>query len=242
MELEFLRIKELQKLEGRLGYTFGDLTLLDAALTHTSYVKGDGKAHEHNERLEFLGDAVLELCVSEYLYRNYPRLNEGIMTRARAASVCEAALHQVALQLGLGECLHLSRGEEHSGGRSKPSILADAVEAVIGAIFLDGNMEAARAFILRMTERQIQAAVKDVNAKDYKTKLQEHIQKLHKGNVTYALLGTSGPDHQKTFYMQAIVAGEPMGMGQGGSKQEAGQAAARKTLELLSQQEEKQRG
>ena len=152
MEMDFLRKKVLQALEERLGYTFSDLSLLDAALTHTSYVKGDGKAHEHNERLEFLGDAVLELCVSEYLYRNFPKLNEGVMTRARAASVCESALHLVALQLELGTCLRLSRGEEHSGGREKPSILADGVEAVIGAIYLDGGLEAARTFILGMTQ------------------------------------------------------------------------------------------
>ena len=233
MEMDFLRRKALQALEERLGYTFSDLSLLDAALTHTSYVKGDGKAHEHNERLEFLGDAVLELCVSEYLYRNFPKLNEGVMTRARAASVCEGALHLVALQLELGHCLRLSRGEEHSGGREKPSILADGVEAVIGAIYLDGGLEAARRFVLSMTENQIRTAVQNVDAKDYKTQLQEYVQKLHKGNVTYELLNTSGPDHQKVFYMRALVAGEPMGTGQGGSKQEAGQAAARQTLEML---------
>ena len=155
------------------------------------------------------------------------------MTRARAASVCESALHLVALQLELGTCLRLSRGEEHSGGREKPSILADGVEAVIGAIYLDGGLEAARTFILGMTQAQIRAAVQNVDAKDYKTQLQEYVQKLHKGNVTYELLNTTGPDHQKVFYMRAVVAGDPMGTGQGGSKQEAGQAAARQTLEML---------
>ena len=223
MELEYIRGNSLRALQQKLGYCFSDLLLLDAALTHTSYVKGDGKAHKHNERLEFLGDAVLELCVSEYLYRNYPELNEGVMTRARAASVCEAALHKAALELGLGECLR----------RSKPSILADAVEAVLGAVYLDGGMEEARAFVLRLTEAQIQAAVDNVDAKDYKTMLQEHVQKLHKGNVSYELLASSGPDHQKTFTMQAVVSGKPMGEGSGGSKQEAGQAAARETMRML---------
>lgn len=239
MEMDFLRGKSLRGLEERLRYAFSNLGLLNAALTHTSYVKGDGKAHEHNERLEFLGDAVLELCVSEYLYRNYPRLNEGTMTRARAASVCEPALHQAALELGLGDCLRLSRGEEHSGGRAKASILADAVEAVIGAIYLDGGMEKARAFVLRITEAHIRDAVQNVNAKDYKTKLQEYVQKLHKGNVSYALLEAAGPDHQKTFIMQAVVAGAPMGVGRGCSKQEAGQAAARETLRMLGQTPDK---
>ena len=230
MEMGFLRKKVLQALEERLGYTFSDLSLLDAALTHTSYVKGDGKAHEHNERLEFLGDAVLELCVSEYLYRNFPKLNEGVMTRARAASVCESALHLVALQLELGTCLRLSRGEEHSGGREKPSILADGVEAVIGAIYLDGGLEAARTFILGMTQAQIRAAVQNVDAKDYKTQLQEYVQKLHKGNVTYELLNTTGPDHQKVFYMRAVVAGDPMGTGRG--RLQAGSRAGSRPADL----------
>ena len=239
MELDYIRINSLQALQQRLGYQFSDILLLDAALTHTSYVKGDGKANKHNERLEFLGDAVLELCVSDYLFRNYAKLNEGVMTRARAASVCEAALHKVALELGLGECLRLSRGEEHSGGRSKPSILADAVEAVLGAIYLDGGLEPARAFVLRHTQAQIQAAVANVGAKDYKTMLQEYVQKLHKGNVSYELLEASGPDHQKTFTMRAIVAGTPMGKGSGSSKQEAGQAAARETMRMLGGTEQK---
>lgn len=233
MELEYIRGNSLLALQDRLGYAFSDIMLLDAALTHTSYVKGDGKAQNHNERLEFLGDAVLELCVSEYLYRKYPHLNEGVMTRARAASVCEAALHKAALELGLGDCLRLSRGEEHSGGRAKPSILADGLEAVLGAVYLDGGMEEARAFALRVTEEQIRAAVANVDAKDYKTMLQEHVQKLHKGNVSYELLEASGPDHQKNFTMRAVVAGKPMGVGSGGSKQEAGQAAAKETMEML---------
>ncbi len=215
MEMDFLRRKALQALEERLGYTFSDLSLLDAALTHTSYVKGDGKAHEHNERLEFLGDAVLELCVSEYLYRNFPKLNEGVMTRARAASVCEGALHLVALQLELGLCLRLSRGEEHSGGREKPSILADGVEAVIGAIYLDGGLEAARRFVLSMTETQIRAAVQNVDAKDYKTQLQEYVQKLHKGNVTYELLNTTRPRPSKGILYAGCGGGGSYGHGPG---------------------------
>ena len=231
--MEYLRGNSLKALQESLGYAFNDILLLDAALTHSSYVKGDGKAHHHNERLEFLGDAVLELCVSEYLYRNYPKLNEGVMTRARAASVCEAALHKAAIKLGLGNYLLLSRGEEHSGGRTKPSILADAIEAVLGAIYLDGGMEKARAFVLNFTLEQIRSAVANVDAKDYKTMLQEHVQKLHRGNVSYELLSSSGPDHQKTFTMRAVVAGRPMGEGSGGSKQEAGQVAARDTMRML---------
>ena len=138
----------LAKVEQRLGYTFQDRTLLDTALTHTSFVKGDGKNASHNERLEFLGDAVLELCVSEYLYCNFPQWNEGKMTRARAAAVCETALDHAARRLGLQCALRLGRGEEFTGGREKPSIVSDALEALIGAIFLDGGIAAAKPFIL----------------------------------------------------------------------------------------------
>ena len=140
MELEFARLQKLNELQAAIGYKFKDTELLNTALTHTSYVKGDGNGSVHNERLEFLGDAVLELCVSEKLYKEYPELNEGVMTRVRSLSVCEGALHKSAVGFGLGNYLLLSHGEEHSGGRSKPSILADAMEAVIGAVFLDGGI------------------------------------------------------------------------------------------------------
>ena len=185
--MEFARLRSLEELQKELGYTFKDSTLLDTALTHTSYVKGDGNGSVHNERLEFLGDAVLELCVSEKLYKEYPDLNEGVMTRVRALCVCEGALHRAAGKLGLGKYLLLSHGEEHSGGREKPSILADAVEAVIGAVFLDGGMAPAKALVLRVTEGGIEHAVQSVNTKDYKTMLQEYVQKKHLGNVTYTL-------------------------------------------------------
>lgn len=231
--MEFERLHMLEKLQKELGYSFNDVTLLDTALTHTSYVKGDGNGSEHNERLEFLGDAVLELCVSEKLYKEYPGLNEGVMTRVRALCVCEGALHKAAGRLGLGGYLQLSHGEEHSGGREKPSILADAMEAVIGAVFLDGGMEHAKALVMMVTEGSIDAAVQRVNTKDYKTMLQEYVQKKHQGNVTYELVDTSGPDHMRTFTLQAVIAGEKMGMGSGASKQEAGQCAAKATLEKL---------
>ncbi len=137
------RRKKLESLERRVGYSFNDKRLLDMALTHTSYVKGDGRASAHNERLEFLGDAVLELCVSEYLYNRFAEYNEGDMTRLRAQTVCEGALYDVAKKLELGKSLLLGRGEDHSGGREKPSILSDAVEALIGALYIDGGMDTA---------------------------------------------------------------------------------------------------
>ncbi|MBQ7091244.1 MAG: ribonuclease III [Clostridia bacterium] len=228
--MDFERLRRLEELQRELGYTFKNMELLDTALTHTSYVKGDGNGSEHNERLEFLGDAVLELCVSEKLYKEYPDLNEGVMTRVRALCVCEGALHRAAGRLGLGRFLLLSHGEEHSGGREKPSILADAVEAVIGAVFLDGGISPARELVLRVSEGSIEQAVQNVNTKDYKTMLQEHVQKKHLGNVTYELVDASGPDHMRVFTLQAMIAGEKKGIGSGNSKQEAGQQAARATL------------
>ena len=231
--MDVVRADSLQKLQSRLGYAFRDVDLLDVALTHTSFAKGDGKAKEHNERLEYLGDAVLELLVSDYIYKNYPKLNEGTMTRIRALVVCESALYQAAVQFGLGECLMLSRGEEHTGGKEKPSILSDAVEAVIGAVYLDGGLESARGLVLNMVTKHIKKAARNVNTKDYKTILQEYSQKQHMGNVVYSILSTEGPEHRKIFTLQAVVGGQPMGIGSGGTKQEAGQQAARETMERL---------
>ena len=228
--MEFQRRKTLNALEERLEYRFHDLALLDTALTHTSYVKGDGRASAHNERLEFLGDAVLELCTSEYLYLRFPDYDEGAMTRLRAQAVCEGALYQVAREYGLGAMLLLGRGEDHSGGREKPSILSDAVEAVIGALYIDGGMEVAKGFILRFVHNSVADAMAGRLIKDHKTMLQEYVQKRHMGQIVYELTGSSGPDHNKTFTMRVLVAGETAGIGEGRTKQEAGQQAARAAL------------
>ena len=228
--MEFQRRKTLNALEERLEYRFHDLALLDTALTHTSYVKGDGRASAHNERLEFLGDAVLELCTSEYLYLRFPDYDEGAMTRLRAQAVCEGALYQVAREYGLGAMLLLGRGEDHSGGREKPSILSDAVEAVIGALYIDGGMEVAKGFIMRFVHNSVADAMGGRLIKDHKTMLQEYVQKRHMGQIVYELTGSSGPDHNKTFTMRVLVAGETAGIGEGRTKQEAGQQAARAAL------------
>ena len=228
--MEFQRRKTLNALEERLEYRYHDLALLDTALTHTSYVKGDGRASAHNERLEFLGDAVLELCTSEYLYLRFPDYDEGAMTRLRAQAVCEGALYQVAREYGLGAMLLLGRGEDHSGGREKPSILSDAVEAVIGALYIDGGMEVAKGFIMRFVHNSVADAMAGRLIKDHKTMLQEYVQKRHMGQIVYELTGSSGPDHNKTFTMRVLVAGETAGIGEGRTKQEAGQQAARAAL------------
>ena len=212
--MEFQRRKTLNALEERLEYRFHDLALLDTALTHTSYVKGDGRASAHNERLEFLGDAVLELCTSEYLYLRFPDYDEGAMTRLRAQAVCEGALYEVAREYGLGAMLLLGRGEDHSGGREKPSILSDAVEAVIGALYIDGGMEVAKGFIMRFVHNSVADAMAGRLIKDHKTMLQEYVQKRHMGQIVYELTGSSGPDHNKTFTMRVLVAGETAGIGQ----------------------------
>ncbi len=231
--MEDKRAERLRAVQEKLQYEFKDEGLLDTALTHASYVKGDGRACAHNERLEFLGDAVVELSVSDYLYRNYPEMDEGHMTRARALAVYERALHQIALSLELGPALLLSRGEERSGGREKPSILADAMEAVIGAVFLDGGLNAAASLVLRYAEKSISEAAAGITGKDYKTMLQEYVQKQHMGAVSYVFKGAEGPDHKKVFCMRVEVGGATMGEGEGGSKQEAGQRAAQVALERL---------
>jgi len=228
--VEFERRKRLADLEGKLNYGFRDLSLLDTAMTHTSYVKGDGRALAHNERLEFLGDAVLELCVSEYLYKRFPGFDEGTMTRLRAQTVCEGALCEVARGLELGRALLLGRGEDHSGGRDKPSILSDALEAVIGALYIDGGMETARGFILNFIGASVDAALSGGALKDFKTMLQEYVQKRHMGAIAYRLTGASGPDHSKLFIMEVSIAGIPAGSGEGHTKQEAGQRAAEAAL------------
>ena len=233
MKLNEKRIAELEKLQQNLGYSFKDLTLLNTALTHTSYVKGENRSSGHNERLEFLGDAVLELIVSEYLFINNPGMNEGLMTRIRSRAVYESALFEAAQGVELGGYLLLSHGEEHTGGREKPSILSDALEAVIGAIFIDGGIEPAKKFILGFAVGFINEAVKTVSVKDYKTLLQEHIQQQHSGSLEYNVISVSGPDHKRVFTMEVTINGIPYGKGQGGSKQEAGQNAAHATLVML---------
>ena len=222
--------EHLSALEKRIGYTFSDPAHLRHALTHSSFVSGEGG---DNERMEFLGDAVLELCVSEELYFRFPHMKEGQMTKNRASVVCESALFAAAKQIGLGEFLLLGRGEDTSGGREKPSILSDAFEALICAIFLDGGLEPARTFIHAYVLPLLhfgEAAFE----KDYKTRLQELIHaRTHGRQVSYELVRAEGPDHKKVFTMRAVLDGEVLGEGTGNSKQSAGQEAARVALERL---------
>ena len=223
----------MDSLEKKLGHAFRDRALLATALTHSSYANENRGRGECNERLEFLGDSVLGMVVADALYRRFPELPEGRMTRLRAQLVCEESLHRVASELGLGEYVRLGRGEEHTGGRRRTSILADAVEAVIAAMYLDGGLGTAEAFIERQILSALDGAGPVMRVEDCKTELQELVQKKSGQSLSYELLGESGPDHDKTFTSQVCLNGRPIGSGSGRTKKEAEQAAARAALEEL---------
>ncbi len=224
----------MKDLQTALAYTFHSPALLEHALTHSSY------ANEHreqgvlsNERLEFLGDSILSVVVAEHLYRQRTELPEGDLTRIRAALVCEGSLVEVAQRLNLGAYLRLGKGELAGGGRERPSIQADAVEAILAAVYLDSGMEAVRKiihrFILALEEEKTAAS------RDFKTTLQELVQRESGKNLTYRLVGEEGPDHAKRFTMEVCLNGTAIGKGTGRSKKEAEQAAARTAVEQLEQ-------
>lgn len=224
----------MRELENKLNYTFRDQRLLREALNHSSY------ANEHrsqglgsNERLEFLGDSVLGFVTAEYLFARHPDLPEGDLTRIRAALVCEQSLHEVAQKLDLGSYLKLGKGEESGGGRRRPSILADAVEAVFAAVYLDGGIGAASALIHRVLLDVEREEVVEERRRDYKTALQELIQRTPGRTVTYQLVWETGPDHCRVFVMEVSVDGHAVGQGKGHSKKEAEQMAARAALEAM---------
>ena len=223
----------MEKLEEKLGYTFHDRRLLENALTHSSYAnENKSKGETSNERLEFLGDSVLGMVVADHLYRTHPDMPEGELTRTRAALVCEESLVEVAAQLELGQYLKLGRGEDAGGGRKRPSIQADAVEAVIAAVYLDGGIGSARKlitnFILTNNEREQEGAVRD-----FKTALQELVQRESGRVLSYRLMGESGPDHAKVFSVEVDLNGRPIGAGEGRSKKEAEQNAAKAAMAKL---------
>ena len=222
----------IKDLETAIGYRFHNLSLLQNALTHSSYA--NERWHNSllsNERLEFLGDSVLGMLVAEYLFRSFPDRPEGELTRMRADMVCEKTLASVANRIGLGEHLLLGHGEEQGGGRSRDSILADAVESVIAACFLDGGLEAALKFVQQFI--LVDVPVTRLHNADYKTSLQELVQQKKNQVLSYALVGQSGPDHDKQFDVEVSLNGTVVGKGTGRSKKRAEQDAARAAIEKL---------
>ena len=220
----------------KLGYRFRNESLLRRALTHSSVAVEQHHFGEDNERLEYLGDAVLEFLVSRYLFDSYPEMREGALTRLRSSLVCEEALASAARSAGLGEYVLLSRGEEQSGGRQKESILSDAFEAVLAAIYLDGGIDEAKRIVDTYVISSEKLASRS-SSKDCKTAFQEMIHADHKGrSVRYELVNEDGPDHRKTFTMRVLVDDIEWGIGSGPSKQAAGQNAARMAIERITEQ------
>lgn len=222
---------ELEALARRLSHSFDDLTLLQGAVTHRSWC-AESAGCESNERLEFLGDAVLGLVVTDHVYRRYPELPEGELAKVRAGVVSSSALADVAEELGLGAALRLGRGEDGSGGRAKPSILADALEAVIGAVYLDGGWDAAATLVLRCLSSRIVEAASGPGGRDYKTRLQELAARRYECLPRYEV-ADRGPDHAKHFVATVRVGFELSGTGEGSSKKQAEQEAARMVWQVL---------
>ena len=221
----------MEKLEKNIGYTFKNKELLKKALTHTSYAYENGV--ESNEKLEFLGDSILEFISSIYLFKNYSNLKEGEMTKVRASVVCEKSLYKVAKRHNFSDFLYLGKSERISGGEDRPAILADSVEAVIAAIYLDGGIEVAQKFIDENLKEEIEIASKNVGQKDYKTVLQEKLQQNGEVEIKYIILRETGPDHDKTFEAQVECNHKKLAVGEGKSKKQAEMEAARKALENL---------
>ncbi|MGI6180816.1 MAG: ribonuclease III [Agathobaculum sp.] len=220
----------------KLDYQFKNPALFQTAMTHTSYANEHRNSHiHHNERLEFLGDSVLGFVTAAHLMTHYPDLPEGELTKLRAAVVCESALCEIAKEIGIPQEIRLGHGEELGGGRERPSILADATEALLGAIYLDGGIEPAREFVLRFIPHKIEVALAGGAFKDYKTILQEIVQKNKQETLEYRLAGTSGPDHDKRFTMELLLNSNVFATATGRSKKEAEQLAAKKALALMGE-------
>ena len=223
-------------LEDAVGYRFADPEKLTLALTHSSYsneMKSRDIIMECNERLEFLGDSVLSYITSGYLYSEFPDLPEGDLSRIRAGAVCEKTLYRLADAIGLGNYLMLGHGEEHTNGRKRPSILADAFEALLAAIYLDGGIEPVKEFLLPLITAEINGIIKAGNDRDYKTSLQQVVQKEHGDILEYVTVGERGPAHMKVFTVEARLNGNVIGTGNGRSKRAAEQNAAREALALF---------
>ncbi len=227
----------IKELENRLGYTFKDRSLLTHALTHSSYSneeKAKGHRTSSNERMEFLGDAVLSIIVSKYLFDSLPDAHEGDLSKIRSAVVCEKALASYANSIELGKYLLLGHGEEINNGRERPSILSDAYEALLAAIYIDSGIEAVRDFLMPSASHLIDKTIREHSATDYKTKLQQIVQQKPGENLVYVIISESGPPHQKNFVAEArLNDSNVLGSGSGSSKREAEQNAAKDALKFF---------
>ena len=232
MKIKSSILNNISKFEEIINYKFKNKAYILEALTHSSY-SNENKSYAFNERLEFLGDSVLGIVVSDFLFKNETELPEGELTKLRANIVCEESLSDVAKEINLGRHILLGRGEEATGGRDRVSILADAFEAVIAAIYLDGGIEPAKTFVLKNMEEIIEDSIKGRIFRDYKTHLQEVVQSQGESNIVYNLVEEIGPDHNKRFVMEVRLNDESLGKGEGKSKKEAEQSAAKQALRRM---------
>ncbi len=226
--------ERLSKFEAEIGYTFKNKDLLFEALSHSSFANEYKKGRHSNERLEFLGDSVLSIVISEHLFNHFKHLPEGELTKIRASLVCEKALFEFSHRIALGSYLFLGKGEENTGGRNRPSIVSDAFEAVIAAVFLDGGMECARDYVLGFIPKDLDRDTAK-NLQDYKTILQEIIQRNPEERVEYILRNQTGPDHDRHFTVEVCLNGSVIGHGEGHSKKQAEQQAAKEALRLMGE-------
>ena len=221
----------LEILEKSIGYTFKNKKLLKKALTHTSFA--NERKIESNEKLEFMGDSILEFLSSKYIYNNYQNLKEGEMTKVRAEVVCEDSLYKVAKKHNFSDFLYMGKGEILSGGKDKPAILADCVEAIIAAIYYDSNLENAEKFVIENLKDEIEMSTKNVGKKDYKTVLQEELQRNGNVDIKYNVIKTEGPDHDKTFVVEVVCNQRRLAIGEGKSKKQAEMQAAKIAIERI---------
>jgi ribonuclease III len=232
-ELNEERLEKLHELECKIDYTFADIHLLDLSLTHKSFLGGNSEQTECNERMEFLGDAVLEVVISSFLYGNFPQYTEGQLSKLKAVAVSRSTLALCASEMGLGDFIRFGTGEMATGGSKKPSNLANALEALIASVYLDANLEKAGKFILSILEDKVYELDRDELKRDYKTALQEYWQAGSRKPPKYIVVDETGPDHDKRFEIEVTLAGEPYGRGTGRNKKEAEQRAAEKALETI---------
>lgn len=226
----------MKNVQEKIGYRFKNVKLLETALTHSSYA--NEYKTESNERLEFLGDSVLSVIVSDYIFRRMSHTAEGWLSKHRATLVCERSLYEISKRISLSAFIKLGRGEEMTGGRERPSIVSDAFEAVLAAIYLDGGMEAARKWVINLMRDDIEEVAMGSSYKDYKTMLQEALQKGTTGKVTYRTIAETGLDHNKTFEVEVLVDNIPRNRGKGRNKKEAEQNAAHIALENIGKRNE----